>query len=182
MHRAGPFLGRRRIRMALSVSIRGRRSSVRDCNRLSRDSTCTTGRALPSVRAPRICRCSPRGARATGIPVVMHAMKTFDTWRRRSTARETAKRVLFPRVSRFLVPGPDSAMYVAGYGVKPKNIVVVPEPVDVERFRQAAARNRPCDEESCRSSMLGGFGEGKVWTTCWTHMRPWEKKPAASVF
>jgi glycosyltransferase involved in cell wall biosynthesis len=82
-------------------------------------------------------------ARASGIPVVMHAMKTFDTWRPRSPSHEIAKRLVFPRVSGFYVPGPDSAQYVERYGVRRSRIRIFPEPVDVEAFRCATQEDRP---------------------------------------
>ena len=106
-------------------------------------------------------------ARASGIPVVMHAMKTFDAWCTRSRRREIAKRLLLPRASRFYVPGLDSAAYVARYGVPKGKITILPEPVDVERFQRAVElhRARRRDDE-CLFCMSAGFGEVKVSTSC----------------
>jgi glycosyltransferase involved in cell wall biosynthesis len=77
------------------------------------------------------------GARVSGIPVVMRALKILEAWRPKRTSREVAKSLLFPRVSGFQVPGPDAADYVHGYGVPRSRIAVFPEPVDVDRFRGA---------------------------------------------
>lgn len=103
-------------------------------------------------------------ARASGIPVVMHAMKTFDSWRPRSPSREIAKRLVFPRVSCFYVPGPDSADYVERYGVPRSRIRIFPEPVDVEAFRCATdeyqARRRR-EQTRCEFLYVGRLWRGK---------------------
>ncbi len=100
-------------------------------------------------------------ARAAGTPVVMHALKTFPTWRRRSLSREVAKRLLFPRASQFYVPGPDSAAYVAHYGVHKEKITVLPEPVDVERFSAAREERSSPEEGGCTFLYVGRLWRGK---------------------
>jgi glycosyltransferase involved in cell wall biosynthesis len=103
-------------------------------------------------------------ARASRVPVVMHAMRTFDTWRPRSASREIAKRLVFPRVSGFYVPGPDSADYVERYGVPRSRIRIFPEPVDVEAFRHATeeSQRRACREQTkCEFLYVGRLWHGK---------------------
>jgi glycosyltransferase involved in cell wall biosynthesis len=96
-------------------------------------------------------------ARASGIPVVMHAM-TFDGWSPRSRSREIAKRLVFPRVSGFFVSGLDSAGYVERYGVPRSRIGICPEPVDVEAFRAATREHRPrarSEQTNCEFLYVG---------------------------
>jgi glycosyltransferase involved in cell wall biosynthesis len=82
------------------------------------------------------------GAQVAGIPVVLHAMKTFDSQRPRRRQNELAKRVLFPRVSGIQVPGADAASYVQEYGASASTIYTFPEPVDVGFFSSAAAASK----------------------------------------
>jgi glycosyltransferase involved in cell wall biosynthesis len=77
-------------------------------------------------------------ARLLGIPVVLHAMKTFDSQRPRRRRNEFAKRLLFSRVTGFHVPGLDAADYVKSYGARPRSIYSFPEPVDVASFTSSA--------------------------------------------
>ena len=103
-------------------------------------------------------------SRASGIPVVLHAMKTFDSQRPRRKRNELAKRFLFPRMSGFHVPGEDSADYVSHYGARPTSIGVFPEPVDVELFSSQTARSHR-DETRRRLGVAGCvfLYVGRVW-------------------
>ncbi len=107
-------------------------------------------------------------ARQRGSKVVIHAMKVFDTWRRRRRHRELAKRLLFPRVHAFHVPGADAANYVESYGASPSWTFAFPEPVDVEHFASGAEAGRRDEEarhrlglEGCVFLYVGRLWDGK---------------------
>jgi glycosyltransferase involved in cell wall biosynthesis len=85
--------------------------------------------------------CGIAAARAEGIPVVIHVMRTFETWFPRRSYRERVKRGLFPRVD-VHAPGPDSAEYALSYGANPSRLHVIAEPVNVRRFAEGAAEAR----------------------------------------
>lgn len=80
-------------------------------------------------------------ARALRIPVVIHVMKTFDTWFVRRRYKETAKRLLFPRV-RIHSTGPDATAYAMRYGAQPNSVFELAEPVDVAHFATGASAAR----------------------------------------
>jgi glycosyltransferase involved in cell wall biosynthesis len=104
-------------------------------------------------------------ARSLGIPVVLHALKTFDTWRPNTLPRRLVKRALFRVVNGFQVPGPDSRDYVTSFGANPSKVHVFPEPVRVEHFASVKLDE---DQRLLRRAELGLQGcvflyVGRLW-------------------
>ncbi len=105
-------------------------------------------------------------ARLSGAKVAIHVMKVFDTWRRPRWSKEIAKRWLFPKVDAIHVPGPDAASYARKYGARDSQLVMFPEPVNVEHFQLGAARSRRLEGERERLGLSGCVfvHVGRLWT------------------
>jgi glycosyltransferase involved in cell wall biosynthesis len=56
--------------------------------------------------------------RLRGGHVTLYALMTWDSWVKRTRAKEIAKRVFFTSASSVLTPGPDSDAYVRRYGAR----------------------------------------------------------------
>ena len=104
-------------------------------------------------------------ARRLGTHVIVHAMRTFDTWSRRSHLREAAKRVLFPRVDGWYVPGAEAAAYVQGYGADAGRVRIIPEAVDVTHFAAGAEQERLDPRRRDRLGLTGCvfLYVGRLW-------------------
>jgi glycosyltransferase involved in cell wall biosynthesis len=77
-------------------------------------------------------------AKASRIPVVIHAMRTFASWRSRSVVREAAKHALFRIVDGVQVSGPDSRAYAEVYGATPRDVFAIREEVDLSFWTSAS--------------------------------------------
>jgi glycosyltransferase involved in cell wall biosynthesis len=82
-------------------------------------------------------------ARTLGIRTAFRILPTYDSWVRRSPAKEAAKRYAFAKVDGVKVPGPDGAAYARKYGVPPERIHTVTQSVDVDRFLEGRCRWLP---------------------------------------
>lgn len=90
-------------------------------------------------------------AKAQRTPVVIHAMRTFSSWRRRTMVREAAKYALFPIVDAVQVSGPDSREYAEGYGAAPRQVFPIREEIDLPFWTQAADA-RESDRRAVRAA------------------------------
>jgi glycosyltransferase involved in cell wall biosynthesis len=72
--------------------------------------------------------------KALGIPHILHAVPTFDSWTPRARWKELAKRILFRSASALYVPGPDGAAYARRYGVPDDRIYQVRLTANVEQY------------------------------------------------
>jgi glycosyltransferase involved in cell wall biosynthesis len=70
-------------------------------------------------------------AKTIGVPIVIHAMRTFPSWRARGIFREGAKHCLFRLADGVQVSGPDSAAYVGAYGAARNRTFVIREEIDL---------------------------------------------------
>jgi glycosyltransferase involved in cell wall biosynthesis len=95
-------------------------------------------------------------ARTLGIRTAFRVLPTYDSWVRRSPAKEAAKRYIFARVDGVKVPGPDGAAYAQKYGVPRERIHSVTQSIDVDRFRNA--RHRWLPERDALRAQLGVDG------------------------
>jgi glycosyltransferase involved in cell wall biosynthesis len=77
-------------------------------------------------------------AKAARIPVVIHAMRTYASWRARSLLREAAKHALFRVVEGVQACGPSSRAYAEAYGAAPRGIFAIREEVDLPFWTVAA--------------------------------------------
>jgi glycosyltransferase involved in cell wall biosynthesis len=78
-------------------------------------------------------------AKAQRTPVVIHAMRTFPSWRPRSIVREAAKHGLFRVVDGVQVTGPDSRVYAERYGASPHQVFDIREEVDLSAWTRDAS-------------------------------------------
>ena len=105
-------------------------------------------------------------AKAQRTAVVIHALRTFGSWRRRSALREGAKHALFRLADAVQVAGPDSRAYAEGYGAASNRIFAIREEVDVE-FWTLAEGARSFNQRELRSSnRLSGcvfLYVGRLW-------------------
>jgi glycosyltransferase involved in cell wall biosynthesis len=92
-------------------------------------------------------------AKARRTPVVIHAMRTFPSWRARSIMREAAKHALFRVVDGIQASGPDSRAYAEGYGAPPHRIFAIREEIDLPFWAQVAKRR-----ESDKRAVLAAHG------------------------
>jgi glycosyltransferase involved in cell wall biosynthesis len=92
-------------------------------------------------------------AKAGRTPVVIHAMRTFPSWRRRSMVREAAKHALFRMVDGVQTSGPDSRAYAEGYGAAPNRVFAIREEIDLPFWTQVAKAR-----ESDRRGVLAAHG------------------------
>lgn len=76
-------------------------------------------------------------ARALGARTAFRVVPTYDTWIRRSAAKERLKHFLFRSVDGVKVPGPDGAKLARRYGVPRNRISSVTQSVDVEHYGRA---------------------------------------------
>ena len=105
-------------------------------------------------------------ARTTGIRTAFRVLPTFDAWVRRAATKEWLKRLIFPRVDGFKVPGPEGAATAIRYGADPARIHVVSQSVDVahldgERRAWAARRDTVRAELGIRGSAF--LFIGRLW-------------------
>jgi glycosyltransferase involved in cell wall biosynthesis len=77
-------------------------------------------------------------AKAMGTPVVIHSMRTFTSWRRRSMLREAAKHALFRLVDGVQACGPDSRAYAESYGASARRVFPIREELDIPFWARAA--------------------------------------------
>lgn len=92
-------------------------------------------------------------AKARRTPVVIHAMRTFPAWRRRSVLREAAKHALFRIADGIQVAGPDSRAYAEEYGAAPHGVFAIREDVDLPFWRHSAGTR-----ESARRTLRAAHG------------------------
>jgi glycosyltransferase involved in cell wall biosynthesis len=105
-------------------------------------------------------------AKAARIPVVIHALRTFASWRRRSMMREAAKHALFRIVDAVQVCGPDSRAYAEGYGAAPREIFTIREEIDLPFWTPAADPNEPAGRALLSAHGLTGcvfLYVGRLW-------------------
>ncbi|MGE0229522.1 MAG: glycosyltransferase family 4 protein [Dehalococcoidia bacterium] len=106
------------------------------------------------------------GARALGARTAIRVLPTFDTWVRRSRAKEFSKRLLFRAVDGAKVPGPDGEAVARRYGIPAGRIVRVTQSVDLARY--ATARDLPAHVREAERRRLGLIGctfiyVGRLW-------------------
>lgn len=77
-------------------------------------------------------------AKGVRIPVVLHAMRTYASWRPRSPLREVAKHALFRTADAVQVSGPDSRAYAETYGAMKRDIFAIREEIDLSFWKSAA--------------------------------------------
>jgi len=109
------------------------------------------------------------GARLRGSRTMFRALKTFDSWVRRSALKECMKRYIFARVDGVETTGPDGAEYVMQYGTPPDRIFVLPHVFDVERLSEGVRKAR-LERDNIRES-LGVNGTAFIYVG-----RLWQKK------
>jgi glycosyltransferase involved in cell wall biosynthesis len=78
-------------------------------------------------------------AKVQRIPVVIQAMRTFSSWRRRSILREAAKHALFRIADGVQACGPDSRAYAEEYGAPASRVFEIREEIDLPFWTQPAA-------------------------------------------
>jgi glycosyltransferase involved in cell wall biosynthesis len=98
-------------------------------------------------------------AKVWRIPVAIHAMRTFPTWRGRSLSREVAKHGLFRMVDAVQVPGMDSKRYAVGYGAAEEGVVAIHEEIDLSFWTYEAPR--PNGRRGCTFLYVGRLWRGK---------------------
>jgi glycosyltransferase involved in cell wall biosynthesis len=105
-------------------------------------------------------------AKAGRTPVVIHAMRTFASWRPRSPMREAAKHALFRIVDAVQVCGPDSRAYAEGYGAAPRHIFAIREEIDLPFWTPAADPGEPAGRALRSTHGLTGcvfLYVGRLW-------------------
>jgi glycosyltransferase involved in cell wall biosynthesis len=95
-------------------------------------------------------------ARCLGARTAFRVLPMYDTWIKRTRAKESLKRWLFPRVDGFKVPGPDGAAFAQRYNADARRIHPVTQSIDVERF--AAGHTRWSPEREAIRNELGVSG------------------------
>lgn len=78
-------------------------------------------------------------AKARRTRVVIHAMRTFASWRPRSVVREAAKHALFRIVDGVQVSGPDSRAYAERYGAPSHQVFAIREEIELPFWTQPAS-------------------------------------------
>ena len=125
------------------------------------------------------CALAVVSAKAMRIPVVLHALRTFPSWKPRSQLREGAKHALFRIADAVQVAGPDSQAYAEGYGATPNRIFPIREEIDVPFWAPAADAQKSARERlrsahglsGCVFLYVGRLWYGKGFTRCSMRMR-----------
>jgi glycosyltransferase involved in cell wall biosynthesis len=90
-------------------------------------------------------------AKALHIPVVIHAMRTYASWRPRTPLKEAAKHALFRIADAVQVAGPVSRAYAEAYGAKPEDVFAIREEIDLS-FWELTADVRQTNGQAVRST------------------------------
>jgi glycosyltransferase involved in cell wall biosynthesis len=85
--------------------------------------------------------------------LVIWATLSEETERQRGRLRERVRRAVLPRADAVLVNGRSGARYIAGFGVRPDRIRIVPQTVDVAEFSRVPRR---CSAGDCRVLLFVG--------------------------
>ena len=105
-------------------------------------------------------------ARAMGVRTAIRVLPTFDSWIRRSRAKEISKHLLFRAVDGAKVPGPAGEALAARYGLPRDRIVHVTQSVDVTRYgmaRELSVAEREAERERLGLRACTFIYVGRLW-------------------
>ncbi|HSF31085.1 MAG TPA: glycosyltransferase, partial [Candidatus Tectomicrobia bacterium] len=127
----------------------------------------TRPQLIVSLYASASFACGFFAARAVGARTVFRVLPTYDTWFRRSKAKEFLKHFLFRAVDGVKVPGPDGANVARRYGIPDDRIHVVTQSIDVEHYSRALtvdaiSRRRQREQLGLRGCVF--LYVGRLWS------------------